>query len=97
MKLDERDVEAVAKSRVSREANNKTNLWMLASVIAIMGGVFIVNLSRLMGWVVSVAGFIAFIWYVNSLNKRQAEYNRQLQAEWRLEQRVGEPKTEEAK
>lgn len=82
MNLDEKDIEAVAKSRVSRAENNKTNAWMVGSVIAIVGGVFIVNFSRLAGWVVSVGGFATFIWYINSLGKRQAEATRQLLAEW---------------
>ena len=54
MKLDEKDVEAVAKARVNREENNKTNAWMVGSVIAIVGGVLVVSFSRILGWAVSV-------------------------------------------
>lgn len=80
--LDEKDVEAVAKSRVSREENNKTNIWMVAAVVAIVGGVFIVNFSKIAGWAVSVAGFIAFIWYMNKLGSKQKAYTQKLLDEW---------------
>jgi hypothetical protein len=86
MKLDEKDIEAIAKSRVSRQDNNKSNYWMVGSVMAIVGGVFIVNFARLLGWGVAIAGFATFILYMNNLSKKQNLAVQQLLGEWRAEQ-----------
>ncbi len=86
MKFDARDIEAVAKSRVSRVENNKTNYWIVGCVLAIVVGAFVVRYSVGIGWILSIAGLIVFIVYMNTLTKKQNIYKRELLDEWQKEQ-----------
>lgn len=86
MKFDSKDIEAVAKSRISRAEGNKTTYWMVGSVATIMVGALVVRYSVGAGWILSVAGLIAFVVYMNILSKKQNVYKRELLEEWEKEQ-----------
>lgn len=86
MKLDDKDIEAVAKSRISRAEGDKITYWMVGSVVTIMIGAFVIRYSVGMGWILSIAGLIAFIVYMNTLSKKQNIYKRELLDEWYKEQ-----------
>ena len=90
MELDEKDIESLAKSRVARQENNTTNYWIIGSVAAIIVGVFVNSYSRYIGWGLSIAGVIAFVWYMNNLSKKQVQAAQQLLAEWQAEKQVKE-------
>ncbi len=86
MKFNDKDIEAVAKSRISRAEGNKITYWMVGSVAAIVIGAFVVKYSVGIGWILSVAGLLAFIVYMNTLSKKQNIYKRELLEEWQKEQ-----------
>lgn len=85
MKFDDKDIESVAKSRISRAEGNKTNYWILGSVATIVAGAFIVRYSVGFGWILSIVGLLAFIVYMNTLSKKQNIYKAELLEEWHRE------------
>lgn len=85
MNLDAKDIEAVAKSRVSRAEGNKTNVWVVICGFAIIAGAFVVRYSMGFGWVLSIVGLLAFVYYWSTLSKKQNTYKIQLLQEWEKE------------
>jgi hypothetical protein len=80
--LDQRDVEAVGRSRVSRAENKKTNTWMILSLLAIVAGVFVMNYSVPVSWGLCGAGVVVFFVYMNRLSRKQKSYTARLLDEW---------------
>ena len=92
MKLERRDIEAVAKSRIARAEGNKSTVWTVGAMVAIVAGLFVMNYSTIGGWVMLLGGFIAFIYYMQALSKRQNTYKSKLVKEWMQEQKPQEQK-----
>lgn len=95
MKLEQKDVEAVAKSRVWRAESRKTNYWIVGSVIAVFVGYLLATVvgkdTASIGWlglIVSAGGLVALIWYMNKVSKKQNAYKVKLLKEWRQEQKA---------
>ena len=87
MKLDVKDIEAIAKSRIYRSEGNKPTYWLAGCVIAICIGAFItLQYSIGIGWVLAGAGMIAYFVYQNTLSKKQNIYKKELLDEWSKEQ-----------
>ncbi len=87
MKLENKDVEAIAKSRIIRAEGNKMTYWMLCCVAVMFGGVFVIIRGYIgAGWLLSIAGLIAFVVYMNNLSKKQNVYKIELLEEWEKEQ-----------
>lgn len=87
MKFDSKDIEAVAKSRISRAEGNKMTYWMVGCVVAIVFGAFVIQRGFVgIGWILSIAGLIAFLVYWTTLSKKQNVYKRELLEEWEKKQ-----------
>jgi Ca2+/Na+ antiporter len=87
MKLDRKDVEAVAKSRVMRAEGNKPMYWLLGIVASILASVmFIQKMSVPVSWAVVLLAFVVYLWYMNAVGKRQKEAANKLLREWQQEQ-----------
>lgn len=87
MRFDSKDIEAVAKSRISRAEGNKMTYWMVGCVATIVIGAFAVQRGFVgVGWILSIIGLIAFVVYMNTLSKKQNIYKRELLSEWEKEQ-----------
>ncbi len=80
-----KDIEAIAKSRVNRREGNKITYWMMGSLVAIVVGVFVVK-TLYIGWAFLIGGAGVFLWYMNTLSKRQNDYKNYLLKEWEQEQ-----------
>ncbi len=91
MQFDSKDIEAVAKSRIIRAEGNKIAYGIVGCVAVIMIGALVIGYTSIpnrvgIGWVLSIAGFVAFIVYMNILSKKQSIYKRELLEEWEKEQ-----------
>lgn len=87
MKFDRKDIEAVAKSRVSRAEGNKSTYWTVGSTLCLVAGIFIQGYNQIAGWTLVIVGFIAFVYYMNVLSKKQNRYKAKLVRDWVEEQR----------
>ncbi len=81
----EKDIEAIAKATVNRHEGNKITYWMVGSLVAVVVGVFVSRTSYI-GWACLIGGAGVFLWYMNSLTKKQNKYRDYLTEEWRKEQ-----------
>lgn len=87
MKLDAKDVEALAKSRVYRGEGNKPTYWLVGCIIVILIGAFVTTKYSIgIGWVLAGIGMISYIVYQNTLSKKTSIYKGQLIDEWNKEQ-----------
>lgn len=87
MKLDRKDIEAVAKARISRAEGNKSTYWTVGAMLCLVAGIFLQSYNGLVGWILVIVGFVAFIYYMNSLSGRQNKYKTRLVKEWIEEQK----------
>ena len=85
--LEQKDVEAIGKSRVSRAENKKTNTWMIVSLAIVVIGVFAMRYSMPVAWGLCLAGVVMFFVYFNRLGKKQRSYTARLLEEWRKEKK----------
>ena len=89
MKLDARDVEAIAKSRVNRAEGNRGTYWIIGAMIGVVAGFFVglsdMSNANVIGLVLCIAGFVAFLWYMYGLNKKQNVAKAKLLKEWKQE------------
>ncbi len=86
MRLDAKDIEAIARSRVSRAEGSRQTYWLLSVMVAIGISLFVVRFNPILGWVCGGGGVLGFIYYMNGLSKRQNAYKEELLKEWRVEQ-----------
>jgi len=93
MKLDAKDIEAVANSRVRRADGNKSTYWVIGSVIAMTVGMFVIKSSVAPGLVLFGVGAVAFIGQWRESSKKQNAAKKRLLAEWQQEQKLGVDKT----
>ena len=86
MKLESKDIEAVAKSRASR-AEGKTMLyWMIGVAVLVMAGIYVVRSNTMAGWALCIIGVIGFLYYQNTLTKKQNALKYRLLKEWQAEE-----------
>jgi hypothetical protein len=87
--LDKKDVEAVANSRINRVEGNKSTLWSVLAMVAIVVGVIMTRFTFpnavAIGWGLSILGVIFFFVYMNQLGKKKKAYRRMLLQEWKAE------------
>jgi hypothetical protein len=91
--LNQKDVEAVAKSRINRAEGNKPTFYVVLAMIFVIGGIFVaqqIAASQWIGWAVSAVGAVIFFLYWRSLGKKQNYYKSVLLREWAEEQRRGQ-------
>ncbi len=92
----EKDIEAIAKSRVMRAEGNKQTFWIIGSVVLVLGGMLVRTTHELYGWVMCGVGLLAFIYYMQTLSKKQKNYKNEMLDDWQKEQReVAQPQKEE--
>ena len=82
----EKDIEAIAKSRIIRAEGNKQTYWIIGIIVLVGLGFYFRASSALIGWGLCIAGLVSFIYYMNSLTKKQNNYKIQLLNEWQKEQ-----------
>ena len=87
MNLTQKDIEAVAKARVSRAEGNKSTYWTVGAMLCLVAGIFLQSYNGLVGWILVIAGFIAFVYYMNRLSTRQNKYKAKLVRDWVEEQK----------
>ncbi len=85
MKLDRKDVEAVAKSRINRAEGNKPSYYTVVLMLAMVSGMYMTGINALVGWLIVVAGVACFFWYISRVSKRQNIAKIQLLREWEKE------------
>ena len=85
MRLDNKDIEAIAKSRVSRIESKTAMYWMVGVGAAIVAGILLVRINTLLGWGLCVAGVIAFVYYQNTQSKKANILKAQLMQEYKRE------------
>jgi len=86
MKLDQLDIMAVAKSRVSRMESKATSKWMWGMVVGWAIGAllyFKVNIGA--GCAVIFLSICAFLYYNNTLGKKQKIEQDKMIREWQEE------------
>ena len=90
MRLDSKDVEAIAKSRTVRAEGNRGTMWTVGAMVAVVVGFFLLQSgianANVIGLVVCIGGFCSFLWYMYTLNKKQNAAKIKLLKEWRQEQ-----------
>lgn len=83
----ERDLEAIAKSRVNRLERKNMNRWLVASLLVVAVGVlggFVNKQLGSFGGIVIVGGFLVFFYYMQFvLAKKQKQATLELITEWR--------------
>lgn len=88
MKLDQKDIEAIAKARLNRKQGKQTSYWTWAALLLFVLGYAIVAFmgNTVGGIVVIAAGFIAFVYYhMFRLPRLQNDAKTKLLKEWREE------------
>ncbi len=88
--LNQKDVEAVAKSRINREEGSKPTVFVVLAMVFVIAGIFVAQQiadSQWIGWGISAVGAVIFILYWRSLSKKQNYYKSVLLSEWAEEQR----------
>ena len=88
MRLDTKDIEALAKARVNRAEGNKMNYWIVGTLVLILGGAFLLSFNTGLGFGLCAVGALGFLYYMSGLNKRQKSYQSRLMREWKQEQVV---------
>ena len=87
MKLDAKDIDALSKSRVNRLEGNKQMYWLVGVAVAMLVGIFLVqNTFTYPGYGLALVAFIAYIWNMNTLTKKQKVMKVQLMMQWEIEQ-----------
>ena len=87
MKLDSKDIEAVAKGRVVRDEKQRGMWWMVGAILGIIVGYFVVVQSDSpFGFAICGLGVVAFLYYSNTLSKKQNALKTKLLKEWKDEQ-----------
>lgn len=88
MQFDTKDIEAVAKDRVSRKYKKQTNYWLFGAMIALVAGYLVaVQYNVVAGIVICGLGVVAFFYYSNNISKKQNAAKKKLLSEWKDEQR----------
>jgi len=95
MKLDIKDIEAIAKSRGNRAEGNKMNYWIFGAMIVILAGAFLLSMNTALGFGLCAVGVVGFLYYMSGLSKRQKAYKNRLLQEWKAEQRQSVAKESE--
>jgi len=85
MKLDRKDIEAIAKSRINRAEGNKLTYYMVVLMSAMVGGMYVTGINALVGWLIVVTGVACFFWYISKVSKRQNIKKAELLKEWEME------------
>jgi chromate transport protein ChrA len=80
--INNQDVIAIAKARVSRENSKVTNYWYYGLIVAIFAGVLLFRVASIAGWVVIIVAVVGFVWYSVKLNRKQNIAAHQLLKEW---------------
>ena len=83
--LDVKDVETIAKGRVSRAEAKNTNYATVGMVIAMGIGLFVLRTNQIAGVALFVVGAGIFFMYTNALGKKQNAAKQKAVAEWRQE------------
>ena len=86
----EKDISAIANSRIARAEGNRQTYWIVGIIIAVGLGFYIRTTSVALGWGLCIAGLLAFVYYIQSLSKKQKDYRIQLLNEWRAGQQKGQ-------
>lgn len=97
MDFDSKDIEAVAKARVSRAESKKMNYYIYGIVAAFVIGIIclrIENYGIYIGYGVIIFGVIAFLRFMQSVSRKQRVAAFQLKKEWRAE--IGSKKEEQS-
>lgn len=89
MNFDQKDIEAVAASRVSRQEAKKTNQWMIAAMVGVLAGAIVMTqFNKIAGLVVIALGFCIFLYYQSQMSGKQKQAKARLVQEWYNEQQV---------
>lgn len=89
MQFDQKDIEAVAASRVSRAESKKTNQWMIVAMVGVLAGTLVMTqVNKVGGLVVIALGFVVFLYWQNQLSTKQKRAKAQLVQQWYSEQQV---------
>lgn len=81
----EKDIEAIARSRVNRSEGNKQTLYFLGMIAGIVAGFMLRNTSIWLSGGISLLAIFGFYYYNNGLTKRQRAYTKQMLIEVKRE------------
>ena len=83
--LDELDIAAVAKSRVSRAKAKVSNYWMIGVMGAIIVGLLLQRVNSVLGIIVALAGVAGLFYFMYSVGKEQKASAIALVSQWMQE------------
>ena len=93
MQLNQDDIIAVAKSRVTKQENKVTTKWMWGMIVGIfIGFILLWQVNSIAGYAVAIVSVIAFLYYNSTLSKKQKTYVYKMLQEWQAEQKKVEVK-----
>jgi hypothetical protein len=85
MKLDAKDISAIANSRVNRLEGNKQMYWIVGVCVAMLAGVYMVQREINWGYALALVAFVAFMFNMNQVSKKQKRMKDILMKEWQDE------------
>ncbi len=91
MNFDQKDIEAVAASRVNRAEAKRTQQWMVGICLSILIGAVIMtqpHMNKATGFVVLIVGFGIYLYWQNQISVKQRRAKTQLVQQWLSEQQV---------
>jgi hypothetical protein len=80
-----KDVETVAKGRISRAESKNTNYATIAMVLAMGIGLLVLRTNQMAGVALFIVGAAVFFWYTSVLSKKQNAAKQKAVAEWHKE------------
>ena len=89
MQFDQKDVEAVAASRVNRiEAKKTQQLTVIAMVLFLVGAIIaLIVKNQVFGMIVAAAGILTMFYWQSVISGKQKKAKLDLVQKWQTEQR----------
>ncbi len=83
MEFDQKDIEAVAKSRVYRAESRNTMVWFIVVLIGLFVGMITTNNNRMLGLSIAVIPIIGYVYFVVFvIGKKQKQAVSELLQKW---------------
>jgi membrane protein implicated in regulation of membrane protease activity len=87
MRFDQKDIEAIAVSRINQIENKRSMQWFGAAALVILASaVLLTKTSQAIGFGVLIVGFAIFLYRMYQMNGKQKIAKEQLVKQWRAEQ-----------
>ena len=90
MQFDDKDIEAVAASRVNRTESKKTMQWLIGVVVVILAGAVLMTETKYkgLGFGVLAVGFAIYLYWQNQISTKQKRAKSALLQAWHSQNQV---------